>query len=89
MSNEERFEDSILDPLQEKRKRRLDAVINLLRKEREIGINRFCGQISILYGIRRETLKEYLKDLEDFGLVEITEGTIRWLGDEPEEEELP
>ena len=53
----------------------------------EIEENWFCGMVCVKHGIRRDTLMEYLKDLEDYGLIETSDGKIKWLGDEPEEED--
>ena len=62
--------------------------MNLIRNETEIAKRRLFGQLSILYGIRRHTTEEYLRDLEDFGVIEITGDTIRWIVREPEGEGL-
>lgn len=88
MTEENRFGiGDILDPSQEKKKKRVDLVINLLKSMGEIEENWFCGMVCVKHGIRRDTLMEYLKDLEDYGLIETSDGKIKWLGDEPEEED--
>jgi hypothetical protein len=84
--NDENEMNGNLDPLQEKRKRRLIALMNLLRNEREIEKRRLCGQLSVKYGIRRPTIEEYLRDLEDFGVIEISGEIIRWISAEYEED---
>ena len=87
MTEENRFDiDGSLDPSQEKRKRRMIAVMNLIRIEGEVEKRILCGQLSVLSGIRRSTVEEYLRDLEDFGVIEIAGDTIRWIGEDPEEE---
>jgi hypothetical protein len=42
-----------LDPLQEKKMKRLEAVMDLLRVEKEIEVKKFCGLLCSMYGIRR------------------------------------
>ena len=78
--------EASLDPSQEKKKKRLQAVMDLLRSEKEIELNEFCGFMCSIYGIRRQTLMEYLKDLMDLGVIEIVDGKIKWLGEEREKE---
>jgi len=78
--------EQFLDPLQEKKMKRLKVVMDMLKSFGEIEENRFCGMVCVNYGIRRQTLMEYLKDLEDYSLIQISDGKIKWVGEEPEEE---
>ena len=78
-----------LDPSQEKKKKRLQAVMDLLRSEKEIEVKKFFGLLCSMFGLRRLTLREYLTDLEDYGVIEIVDGKIKWLGEEHEEGDSP
>ena len=79
--------EDFLDPLQEKKMKRLQAVMGLLRSEKEIEVKMFCGLMCSMYGIRRQTLIEYLKDLMDLGVIEVVDGKIKWISEEAEEED--
>ena len=61
--------------------------MELLRSKREVDVNQFLGLMSTEHGIRRQTLKEYLKDLQDYGVVEVKDGKIEWVGKEESEKE--
>ena len=79
--------EKYLDPWQEKRKQRIASIMELLRAEKEFDENQFLGLMSTEYGIRRQTLQEYLKGLQDYGVIEINSGKIKWLGKEQSERE--
>jgi len=79
--------EDFLDPLQEKKMKRLQAVMGLLRSEKEIEVKKFCGLLCSMFGVRRLTLMEYLTDLEDYGVIQIVDGKIMWLAEEPKEED--
>jgi len=81
-----RIED-FLDPWQEKRRDRIAFIMDLLRSQKEVDADQFLGSISTEYGIRRLTLKEYLTDLQDYGVIEISDGKIKWLEKEQSEGE--
>ena len=78
-----------LDPSQKKKMKRLQAVIGLLRSEKEIEVKKLCGLLCSMFGLRRLTLMEYLTDLMDYGVIEISDGKIMWLDEEPEEGDSP
>lgn len=73
-----------LDPWQEKRRQRIAFIMRLLSSQGEVELDQFLGSICTEYGIRRQTLKEYLKDLQDYGVVEVKDGKIKWLGKKSE-----
>jgi len=79
--------DPSLDPWQERRRDRIAFIMELLSSEKEVDVDQFFGFICTEYGIRRQTLKEYLTDLQDYGVIEIGDGKIKWLGKEPSEGE--
>lgn len=81
--------ERFLDPLQEKKMKRLQAIMEMLRSEKEIDVKKFCGSFCSMFGIRRATLLEYLTDLLDYGVIEIADDKIRWIGEELEEEASP
>lgn len=72
--------DPSLDPWQEKRRDRIAFIMKLLSSEKEVDVDPFFGFMSTEYGIRRQTLKEYLTGLQDYGVIEIGDGKIKWLG---------
>ena len=74
-----RIED-VLDLWQIKRRDRLAFILELLKSEKEVDVNEFLGLMGTKYGIRRQTSKEYLKDWVDYGVIEISDGKIKWLG---------
>lgn len=85
--NKIRIED-FLDPWQEKRKQRIAFIKEQLKVLKEVDADQFLGSISTEYGPRRQTLKEYLTNLQDYGIIEISDGKIKWLGKKkPEREE--
>ena len=81
-----RFED-FLDPWQIKRRYRLAFIKERVESLKEVDEKQFLGSICTEYGIRRQTLKEYLKDLVDYEVIEISDGKIKWLGKKESEEE--
>lgn len=76
--------ENFLDPWQIKRKQRIAFIVDLLSSQKEVDVDQFLGSISTEYGIRRLTLKEYLTDLQDYRVIEIGDGKIKWVGKEPE-----
>jgi len=83
---ENRIED-VLDLWQIKRRDRLAFIMEVLKSEKEVDVDQFLGSICTEYGIRRQTLKEYLKDFVDYGVIEISDGKIKWLGKKESKEE--
>ena len=79
--------EEFLDPWQVKRKQRIAFIMELLRSKGEFDLNQFLGLMSTEHGIRRQTLKEYLKDLQDYGVIEVKDGKIVWIGIKSEESE--
>ena len=79
--------DDFLDPWQQKRKQRIAFIKDLLRSQKEVDKTQFLGSIGTEYGIRRHTLDEYIKDLEDYGVIEVSDGKIKWVGKESERKE--
>lgn len=68
-----------LDPWQIKRMQRIAFIKEQMKNRKEVDVDQFLGSVSTEYGIRRETLKEYLTDLEDYGVIEVSDGKIRWV----------
>jgi len=81
-----RFED-YLDPWQIKRRHRLSFIREIIESQKEVDEKQFLGSICTEDGIRRQTLKEYLRDLLDYEVIEISDGKIRWLGKKKSEKE--
>lgn len=86
MKRKNRIEE-FLDPWQVKRKQRIAFIMELLRSQGEVDVDQFLGSMSTEYGIRRQTLKEYLKDLQDYGVIEVKDGKIEWIREEESEKE--
>ncbi len=61
--------------------------MDLLRSQKEVDETEFLGLMSTEYGIRRQTVREYLRGLRDYGVIEIKSGKIKWLGKEQSEGE--
>lgn len=76
--------EEYLDLWQKMRQKRIAFIMNLLKSQKEADESQFLGMISTEYGIRRHTLKEYLKDLQDCGAIEIKDGKIQWVKEESE-----
>ena len=83
---ENRIED-VLDLWQIKRRDRLAFIMQELESKKEVDMDEFLGLMGIKYGIRRQTSKEYLKDWLDYGVIEISDGKIKWLGKKESKEE--
>jgi len=81
-----RIED-VLDLWQIKRRGRLAFIMQELESKKEVDMDEFLGLMGIKYGIRRQTSKEYLKDWLDYGVIEISDGKIKWLGKKESKEE--
>lgn len=86
LERKNRIED-FLDPWQIKRKKRLTFIMQELKSKKEVDVDQFLGLLGTKYGIRRQTSKEYLKDLLDYGVIEISDGKVKWLGKKESEEE--
>jgi len=70
-----------LDRLQEMRKRRIDEIAKMIKEAGSVKLREFAAKISYEYGIRRQTLMEYLEDLEALGKVKIESDVVRWVGE--------
>ena len=79
--------EDLLDPLQEKKMKRLRAIMDYLKGKKEIEVKEFCGFFCINFGLHRRTLWGYLEELQDAGLILINGDKIQWLGEEPNEED--
>lgn len=77
--------EGFLDPWQLKRKHRIAFIMKLLESLKEVDVNKFLGLMSTEHGIRRKTLEEYLQDLQDYGVIEVGDGKIKWVGKKSEE----
>jgi len=66
-----------LDKFQKmKRERIAYLVFELYRRDGEAELREFKGSIAVNYGIRRETVDEYLGDLLSYGMIEIANNKI-------------
>jgi predicted transcriptional regulator len=70
------MEDSILDPFQRMKKKRINSVREILRKLKKVNLKEFIAKIRINCGIHERTIREYLDALETVGEISIREGVI-------------
>jgi len=70
------MDDSILDPFQMKKRKRIESIKNMLTKLKEVNLNLFLAKVSINCGINESTVRKYLQALETDGYIEIKNGKI-------------
>jgi len=70
------MDDEILDPFQRKKKRRIHAVREMLKKLKKVSLKEFIANVRINCGIHERTIREYLEALETVGKISIKDGTI-------------
>lgn len=58
--------EEFLDVWQLMRQQRIAFIIEELKSQEEVDEKQFLGSMSTEHGIRRQTLEEYLKDLQDY-----------------------
>ena len=68
-----------LDRFQVLRRERIKLFRDKLMRGKEVYLRSFLASMSIYYGIRTQTGREYLKDLEAIGEIEIKNGRIKWI----------
>lgn len=64
----------------EERKIRIETVKNMIKDQKEIEFNKFIAIISMNTGVSRNTAKEYIQILNDFGFLEIRNNIILFKG---------
>jgi predicted ArsR family transcriptional regulator len=69
-----------LDRLQEMRKRRVQEVAKMIEEAGSLSLREFAARMSFEFGIRRQTLMEYLEDLEALGLIKVEGDAVKWVG---------
>ena len=69
---------------EEERRRRLNQLRTKLESDGDSSLVRVCGWGALVWGCRRETVRDYLAVLVDSGLIEVfeKEDEIRWVGTE-------
>jgi predicted transcriptional regulator len=72
------MDDSILDPFQQKKRKRISSIKEMLKKLEKVELKEFMGKVSVNCGINKATVREYLEALEIAGYVEIKNGTVLW-----------
>ena len=67
---------------EEERRRRIVQLKAKLEGEVESSLVRVCGWGAVVWGARRETVRDYIDTLEDAGFIEVfeKEDEIRWIG---------
>lgn len=71
-----------LDHWQVKKLMRMQKIMEILAGRGTVDKKRFIAEICVRCGIRRETAEEYIRDLEDFGVIRVTQTQIIWIGSE-------
>ena len=79
------MDESILDPFQRMKKKRINSVKEILKKLKKVCLEEFIAKVAIECGIHSRTLREYLAALETIGEISIKDGKIKWLGKKSEE----
>lgn len=74
------MDDSILDPFQIKKRRRTDAIKNMLAKLKKVELRSFIAKVCVECGIDKVTVRKYLEELEVADYIEIKDGVITWKG---------
>jgi predicted transcriptional regulator len=72
------MDDSILDPFQIKKKKRVDSIKNMLAELKKVELKAFIAKISVSCGINGATARAYLEDLQTAGCIKIKNGIITW-----------
>lgn len=73
-------EEKMLDEWQIKKRRRMKYIIEELQKHETVDKNWFKSSISVNYGFHKDTVDDYLTDLEELGIIEIDNGKIHYTG---------
>jgi hypothetical protein len=68
-----------LDRFQQMKQERMRCLLEELEQNGETNLNEFLSRISIDYGIRRNTGKEYIQDWLDAGCISIQGNKIKFL----------
>ena len=68
-----------LDRFQQMKQERMKYLLEKLEQNGETNLNEFLSHISIDYGIRRNTGKEYIQDWLDAGCITIQGDKIKFL----------
>lgn len=76
-----RIDRETLDNWQQKKRARMQQIIDYFSEKGEVDKTRFIGQMC-LQGFHRQTIIRYLRDLEDAGLIRIDGNRIVWVEDE-------
>lgn len=74
------MDDSILDPFQVKKRKKMESIKSMLAKLKAIGLKDFIANVSINCGIDRIIVRKYLDELETANYIEIRDGIITWKG---------
>jgi len=72
------MDDYILDPFQQKKKRRMEAVMGMLKRLKEVDLKEFTAKVAVNCGIHESTTRRYIEALKTSGYIEIKDGMIIW-----------
>jgi len=72
------MDDSILDPFQVKKRKRLESIKNMLARLKDVDLKIFIAKVSVNCGIDMVTVRKYLEALERAGYIDIKNGIVVW-----------
>jgi predicted transcriptional regulator len=72
------MDDSILDPFQVKKRKRIESIKNMLTRLKEVDLKTFIANVSVNSGIDGATVRKYLEMLEVAGHIQIKDGKVVW-----------
>ena len=72
------MDEYILDPFQQKKKKRIEAVKKMIKKLEKVELEEFTAKVAVNCGIHKSTVRQYLEELKVAGYIEIEDGVIKW-----------
>ena len=80
--------EKVLDIFQRMRKKRIDLFLKELERMKEVNEEEFLAEMSVKYGVRSRTGREYVDDLEAIGGIRRYEGKIFYVEYPTENEQV-
>lgn len=80
--------EKVLDIFQRMRKKRIDLFLKELERSKEVNEEELLAEMSVKYGVRSRTGREYLDDLEAIGKIRRYGGKIFYVEDTTENEQV-
>ena len=67
---------SILESSQQRRKGRINIVLNIIKSMETVEIRQLIGILSVNHGFKTELSKQYIRELKDAGYLNLKDGLI-------------